>query len=229
MADYQTLYEQWREQDDERALSSLMDELTPMIERKVHDITPPDMSKQVVRARTQNQVVQDLPDWEPDQSAVSTYLYNFTFPKINRFVNKRQNFARIPEARIQKITSFDTAKDKLKDKFDREPADKELSDELGWSIKEVQRMKQSRRQEIPSSNVEMMGNISDTEFSPADDMYHYLIYELDPREEKVFRHLTGFEGTEKMTGQEIADELDVSPATVSNIKQKIEEKMEQYI
>lgn len=225
----QSLYQQWQDQNDPEALSDLMNSLEPIIEQKTQEITPPDLSEDVVRNRVKNEVVSDLPEWDPDEGAMSTFLHNFTFPKINRYVNTFQNTARIPEARQQKISTFDSVKEQLEEKKGREPADSELADELGWDVREVQRMKQSRWDDVPASNLSMLGNIEAWDFSGKDDLYHYIIYELTPEEEVVFKHLTGFKGAEKLSGKEISEKMGVSPAKVSKIKSKIEDKMQEYI
>lgn len=224
-----SLYEQWQSDDDEQALSELVNTLDPIVEQKVQDITPPDLSEDVVRNRVRNEVVSDLPDWDPEQGKVTTFLNNFTFPKINRYVNTFQNTARIPEARQQKISTFDEAKERLEDEKGRPPSDTELADDLGWDVREVQRMKQSRWDDVPASNLSMLGNMDAWEFSETEDVYHYLIYELDPEEETVFKHLTGYKGAEELTGKEIAEKMGVSPAKVSKIKKRIEGKMEEYL
>lgn len=223
------LYKQWQEEDDDQALGELMDELDPIVESKAQDITPPDLEKETVKSHIRNQIAKDLPEYDPEETAMSTYLYNFSLPKTNRYVNTYQNTARIPEARTQKISTFNEAKQQLKDDFNREPSDQELSDELGWSIKEVRRMQKSQRQEIPESSFDMIGNFEAESHSELDDVYHYMIYELDPEEQIVFKHLTGFDNTEKLSGKEIAQKMDVSPAKVSKIKKKINNKMQQYV
>lgn len=227
--DQDSLYQQWQNNNDEEALGELMNSLEPIVHKKAYDITPPDLDEDLVKNHIRNQMVADLPDYDPDKSAMSTYLYNFSLPKVNRYIKKYQNDARIPEGRAQKISTFNNAEDELRTELGREPSDQEMADELAWDVDEVRRMRKSQRGEVNISNVDMIGNLPTKEYSELDDVYHYLIYELDHEEQKVFKHLTGYDGAEKKNGKEIAQDMGVSQAKVSKIKNKINEKMRQYI
>jgi RNA polymerase sigma factor (sigma-70 family) len=229
MRDQETLYRKWQEEDDQQALGSLVGSLEPIVQKKANEVTPPDLDENVVKNRIRNQIVEDLPDFDPDQSQLTTYLYNFSLPKVNRYIKTFQNTARIPEGRAQKISTFNNAVDEIRTDKGREPSDQELSDELGWDIDEVRRMRKSQRDELITSSVDMLGNFGATEHSEMDDVYHYMIYELDPEEQVVFKHLTGFDNTEKLSGKDIAEKMGVSPAKVSKIKNRINDKLQEYI
>lgn len=223
------LYEKWQNEGDSDALNELINSVDPLLDSKAEEFTPPSVKKETVKNKMKNQLVQDLPDYDPEQSAFTTWAINFPVRKTPRFVNKIQNTAYIPEARTQKISSYKNAKDKLKDKLGQEPSAQQLSDELGWPIKEIELIEKSQRDEIPTSSMESVGNFEAFEFSPADDIMNLIEYDLDEEEAVVFEHLTGRGGKEKLKGKEIADKMDISPAKVSKIKKRIEEKIGRYL
>lgn len=223
------LYEQWQQDDNGRALNQLIESVDPLLDSKAEEYTPPSVKKETVKNKMKNQIVNDLGDYDPEQSAFATWAINFPIRKTPRFVNKIQNTAYIPEARKQKISSYNNAKDKLKQKYGREPSAKELSDELGWPIKEIELIEKSQRDEIPTSSLESVASIGNLSFSPADDVINLMEYELDGEEAIVFEHLIGYGDKEELKGKEIADKMDISPAKVSKIKKNIEDKMEQYL
>lgn len=223
------LYTKWQENDDPEALNELLNSVDPLLESKAQEFTPPSVKKETVKNKMKNQIVQDLDDYDPEQSAFTTWAINFPVRKTPRFVNKIQNTAYIPEARTQKISSYNNAKEKLKEKYGREPSQKELSDELGWPIKEIELIEKSQRDEIPTSSVESIGNFEAMSFSPADDIMNLIEYDLEGEEAVVFEYLTGHGDKPQLKGKEIAEKMDISPAKVSKIKKRIEEKIGRYL
>ena len=158
---------------------------------------------------------------------LSTYV-NSKLPKVYRYVSERQNIGRIPEHRALKITSFKAAKDMLQYRLGREPNAAELSDELAWDLKEVERLtKELRKDVLLTSDIEESFSFHDT--SQKQHILNMVYYELDPREKAVFELTTGFGGKRKKSTKEIADRLGVSVPTVGNIKRKVANKIEKYM
>lgn len=224
------LAKKWQQQKDPDALNNLIESVDPLIDSKASEFTPPSLKKETVKNKMKNQIIKDLDDYDPDQSAFHTWAVNFPIRKTPRYVNKIQNTAYIPEARKQKISSYDNAKEKLKNKMGREPSSSELADELGWGVKEVELIEKSQRDEIQSSSVDQIGDFDVAPSSKTEDVMHLMKYELDGEEEYVFENLIGYgEEDKQKTGKEIANDLGVSQAKISKIKKRIENKMEDYL
>lgn len=154
---------------------------------------------------------------------MGTHLTNY-MQKVNRFVYEHQNVGRIPEHRITQIGTYNTVKADLEDRLRRQPSAAEISDELTWSLPEVERMERELRAEVPESAV-LDSDFSFAAQTEAQKILNYIYYELTPQEKVAFEYITGWAGKPKLSDEEVANKLGVSRERVKKLKSGITAKI----
>jgi RNA polymerase sigma factor (sigma-70 family) len=225
--DEMKMWEDWKKSKDPHKLNNLLTSYRPMIKSTVRKWSGGGISDSVLRAKAEVQAVKAFKSYNPNKgTSLGTHVFN-NMKKVSRVVYENQNVARIPEHRITKIGTYQNVKSFLEGKYDREPTSSELSTELGWSLKDVNKMERALKQDLLVSNdllsdYSMQSTFEDEE---ARDIVDFIYYELSPREKTVFEYLTGKYGKPKLSAGEIAKKMRVSDATVSRIRKSIEKKI----
>lgn len=225
------LWKQWNKDKDPQKLESLLHSFKPMIQSAVTKWSGAGIAPPILESKAQVQAVHAFNNYDPNQrAALSTHVYN-NLQKLSRIVYENQNVARIPEHRITKIGTFNNVYDYLESKFDREPTSAELSQELGWSLKDVNKMQAALRKDLVASS-DLLADYGTTSFQNEErqrDFVDFIYYELDPQEKLVYEYLTGKYGKPKLSAGDIATRMNVSDATVSRIRKRIENKVREYM
>jgi len=220
------LWQNWDKQRDSNSLNALLDYMEPTIRSKVNTLRSAPVPESAIELEAKKWALKSFETYDPNRGAkLSTHTTNW-LKKVNRFVYNRQNIGYIPEERIIKIKTFQNTKADLEVKLDREPSQVELADELVWSLGEVERMDKELRKDIaPTDTMVDFGYITS---DPNREILNYIYFELSPQEQQVYDYTIGSHGKQKMSGNDIAKKLNVSPSQISQIKRRIGEKMERY-
>lgn len=226
------LWRSWKDDQDPQKLGQLIQSFRPMIRSAVRKWSGGGVPDPTLEANAEILAVKAFNSYDPRKYATTslgTHVYN-NMKRLSRVVTTHQNVARIPEHRTQKIGTYKNVKSYLEGELDREPTSAELADQLGWSLKDVNKMENSLRQDLLYSgdvlaDYSMPGTYDDERRR---DLVDFIYYELDPEEKTVFEYLTGKYGKPKKTAREIAAVMGVSDATVSRIRKRIEKKFEQF-
>jgi RNA polymerase sigma factor (sigma-70 family) len=225
--DEMELWKDWKKTKDPYKLNSLLTSYKPMIKSTVRKWSGGNISDSVLRSKAEVQAVKAFRSYNPNKgTSLGTHVFN-NMKKVSRLVYENQNVSRIPEHRITKIGTYNNVKSFLEGKLDREPTSSELASELGWSLKDVNKMERSLQQDLMVSgdvlsDYSMQSTYDDEE---ARDIVDFIYYELDPREKQVFEYLTGKYGKPQLRAGEIARKMRISDATVSRIRKSIEKKI----
>ena len=225
------LWDTWRKDKNQSSLEPLLTSFKPMIKSVVRKWSGSGIPDPVLTAKAEVFAVRAFNSFDPSKDAsLGTHVFN-NVQRLSRVVTTNQNVARIPEHRVAKIGTFQNVKSHLEGELDREPTSGELSERLGWSLKDVNRMESSLRQDLLVSS-DVMGDYNNSDWHQDErnrDLVDFIYYELDPREKTVFEYLTGKYGKPKKTAGEIATIMGVSDATISRLRKSIEQKIEARI
>jgi DNA-directed RNA polymerase specialized sigma subunit len=148
--------------------------------------------------------------------------------KAMRYLIRHQNIGSIPEVRAFRVRDFQEAKVALGERLSREPNEFELSKHLKWSPMEVRRMEtELRRRPGPTSEFEdePLGIGSSEEA----EVIHMIQYELDGEEKLVYEYLFGMGGKPRLQPGQIATKLRMTPSKITRIKQRILDKVNNYL
>ena len=212
----------------EEDMEVLLKQVDPLI-RKASNVYAGkvNMPNSAIRAEFQIQAMKAFDKYDPNRgAALGTYL-TWQLKKGRRFVNTYQNLGRIPETRINLITTFQNEKDRLTDKLGREPSAMELADRLKWPVTQVSAMEtELSRKEVPMSTLQ--GDLSALKPSKEAETIRLLQYELNPEEKLVYEYLLGINGKPQLKPGQIASRMRITSSKVSRIKTSIGNKAKRY-
>ena len=166
-----------------------------------------------------------LKTYDPKAGAkLSSWIHTNVQEKGKRVNAKYGNIGFIPEARYFKITTFENAVSHLSDKLTREPSATELSDHLGWPIKQVESMRKELRQDLIEDET-LRGEraiLPDTLKSAVE----YAYYEITPQQQIVYEYMFGTHGKAKTDdSKEISKKSGIPEPQVRQLKSKILQKV----
>jgi DNA-directed RNA polymerase sigma subunit (sigma70/sigma32) len=219
-----SLWKEWKDTNNPRVLGHLMTSIQPIIQTTVNKFSAVPIPSSAIEGEAKKQAISAFRTYNPRAgAALGTHVNNY-MKKVNRFVYEHQNVGRIPEHRIIQIGTYQGVKSELNDKLGRSPSAVELSDELSWSLPEVERMERELKTEVPESAV------ADVDFTfsaqtEAQKILNYIYYELAPQEKVIFEHLTGWAGKPQISDQEISSKLRISPDRMKKLKSSITRKI----
>ncbi len=223
------LWQQWdqngRKPED---LEPLMKRIEPII-RKQSNIYAGrvNIPKPAVHAEFQIQAIKAVQGYDPNRAALNTHLTH-QLKKGKRFISTYQNVGRISETRIYKINQFQTERDLLADKLQREPSAHEIADHMKWPVKQVTAMESELRKEVPTSMIQG-GGVTKLKPSKEAETLRLLQYDLSPQEKTVYEYLLGENGKPQLKPGQIAQKMRLTPSKVSRIKASIGKKASRYV
>lgn len=172
-----------------------------------------------INAEFTRQAVRAFQTYDPDKGAALGTWVTHQLRQGQRWVYQHMNTARISERRVYKVGDFQNARSQLDQTLGRPPSTLELSEHLGWSPKEVERLEKQIRSDLIGSTMEV--DPFEAMPSKAREILEFLPYELSGQEQAVYEYTMGLNGKPKLNGNEIAAKLGVSASTVSRIKNQI--------
>jgi DNA-directed RNA polymerase specialized sigma subunit len=218
------LWKQWKRGDNE-ALGHLMKSMRPIVHQWTNRVSNTPLPKSYLEARVKRHMVDSMKAYDPTKGAKLSTFVNSRMKKVYRDVYPYQNVGHIPEHRVIKIQTFETAKQDLEDKFNREPTYMELSDELNWSLAEVERMDRELRADVPSTTLTEEYSFSD-EGDTAEQL-GYVYHSITPNAKLVFEHMFGYGGKKEMRAGEIQKKLKMNPSEYRRHREEIVRAIEQ--
>lgn len=171
--------------------------------------------------------VKALETYKPEfGTSLATHLTN-NLRHLYRFNLAYQNVARIQsEGRAGKITMFGNRKTFLEDKLGRPPTAIEVADDVGWAVKDVEKMERDLRQDWMVGTRHYVSDDSAATTKFMDKLNTIYMFDTTPKEKLVMEYLYGLGGKQKIkTNIEIARKVGITPNRVSQVKEKIARKL----
>lgn len=218
------LWEVWKTRPTNNNLETLLNSVNPIIRTRINQFRAAEVPTPALELEANRLAIQALYNYDPGRAALGTHIYNSLRP-LNRYVGERQNIGKIPENRIFKIRQFKTARDDLSNFLERDPTLEELGDNLKWPLKEVERMEA----ELSGSRATDIFSVETIKPMNRERIVQQMLYyELAPDEKIVYEYLMGIGGKPKLTTNEIARKLKVSPMQIVRRKQNIARQFQKY-
>lgn len=152
----------------------------------------------------------------------ATFVFN-NLKRLNRIAGKATNIMNISEAQAMERKLLMEASARFEDDKGREPSVAELSDLTGLSRKKVIGLLDSESVVVPESAT-LTENMHDTVTSSDindDDCFEYVYMSVGPIDQKIMEWTSGKHGKQALSNNQIATKLRISPAAVSQRKNKI--------
>ena len=223
------LWFRWRETGSEEDLEALLDHFQGAVGNEVKRWYSAPVPTSALFATANRNLLTALERFDPknEKGATLNTFVNYYVKKVSDTVYKYQNVGRIPQNRISKIARYQEALEILRGELGREPSLQAVSEELGWSLAETERMKSEIRRDLIASknlNTDTMEGINSDQGEEA--IAIRIIYnDLDEIEKSVLEHTLAIHDKEELTAGQIAKKLNISRSKVSRIRGKIDEML----
>lgn len=225
--------ELWREYKKTKSLQSrnqLLKNFDGLINSQVNKWSGP-VPRNVLLNEAKIMAIKALDTYnEHKGTALSTHITNSLQP-LSRIVYQHQNTARLPENITLRMNSYNSAKNYISSETGRDPTTDELTNELGWSPKEISRIEAYNRRDLVESGPEVTGDFyARKTYQDADeDLLSAVYMELLPDEKKLFEHTTGFNNKKIMSNPELMKELNLSQSQLSYKKSLLKNKIDRVM
>ena len=225
------MWKKWKEggmQPDD--LRPLLHSFKPLIKKHAHQwmaTTDLDLSPAAIHMEFKKHFVNALASYDPDRGAKLGTWISSSLRGAQRWVANNRHPARMGETRFYRVGKFNNAKSVLYDQLGREPTTQEMSEHLNWSPAEVARSQAEQRKALPQSGWQYdPATVSPSREAEA---LRIAMHEFNPQEQLVAEHTWGMNGKEELKPLQIAKRLNISPSTVTRLRNSIADKIDQYL
>jgi DNA-directed RNA polymerase specialized sigma subunit len=214
-------------QGDREATNQLLGRLAPHISSRADLYRNVPIPAPAIRGYATRVALHALDTYDPKAGTqLSTHVVN-RLQRVSRFVNQNKNVARIPEHRFLRVGTYQSVHSSLSAQLGRSPSIEELSDDLGWTHREVQAMGSSLRSDLAASSMPetMEGRIRDR----GHETMHFVRGGLTPPEKDAFDHLWQFSGKPNLSVAEISKRTGLSTDRIYRLKRESAQEIQRNL
>ena len=220
------LWKKWKQTQSPADLGVLLKRTEGVRRNALHSwkttVSPVTMNSEAIKLS-----VDAFAKYDPNRGVkLSTHLTNH-LQKLSRTVYEESSFLSIPENRTLKNTTYTQAQEDMRERLGRDPSSDELSDELGWPVREVERFQKESRQLLVASEpvpIGMEGFCPDQGTDP-NHRLHYALADMQPVDQEIFRLATGYGGNPVTPNPGIMKKLNIKQSQLSYRKRVIANKL----
>jgi DNA-directed RNA polymerase sigma subunit (sigma70/sigma32) len=164
--------------------------------------------------------------YNPSKDVEFRTFLGHTLQGLYRYVNQNKNAARIPEHQVLEFTRFNNTKSIMRMDTGREPTREEMSDALGWSTAQVQRMESAvNRKELAMSGMEGLHEVERID-RKMEDVMEFEYFSMDPQEKLVYDYSLGRHGKPAIKDVKImASRTGLTTDKIYEIKKKLSKRI----
>lgn len=224
-------YDNWLNDPTPDTLSAVVSALDPVLVTEVQHYSGP---KPLLRAKAKSLAVNAVKTYDPNRGAALRSWVVTQLKPLSRY-SQRMRSVGVSELASRQSAELYTQGLKLEEDLGREPTNNELADYLGISRKRVDYIKNTVKPSMAESQLLARGIDEDQQANlPAmympnkGDLASDAVYQdLDEREKIIYAWKTGTYGQQLLPNAEIAKRLGVTPATVSQITERIARRIQE--
>lgn len=211
------------QQGDSTATAEFIKEVTPTIDKCIASFAGNDPS---YKTQARLLAIDAAKSYDPDRgSNIDTHVYNH-LKRLQRLSAQRSNLVRISENMAIDKLQVSRAMREYKADHGVDPSTEDLASMLGMSRKRIDALMNNKATVTDSMFATDEGDsLVAVKSTRALDLYNNAIYdELDDIDKKIYEWATGYGKGERLSNQEMAKRLNMSPAAVSQRYAKISSK-----
>jgi len=232
MSTHNELYSQWAEEQTPEALGKVLTALDPVLVSEVQNYNGP---KKVLHSKARNLAIGAIKTYDPTKGANLRTWVSSQLRPLSRYSMALEP-VKAPELAKRKAAEISRVNEEIHDRLGRYPTDTELADEVGISLKRLNKVRNmtgyttTESGYLESGSDDGEANMPDIVQNSSSNYAMDSVYtSLDPREKVIMDWKTGRNGKEMLSNAEIAKRLGVSPAFVSQVSSSIAERVTQVM
>jgi len=230
--DYDLDYATWKQSGDPEHLKNVVDKLEPVINGtlKASNIQSP-----IVKDRAKMVAARAIKSFDPSRGA---QLHTHVSNQLKRLVSEAPRIQEpfLPSERFRKESNdIRNVTNNFNDRMGRDPTDEEVADISYIPLKKVIRIRTASRARVPLSAVEEANEDNEQGYdvvgstrSKADDWGEAVYYGLGDLDKLIFMHRSGYRGADKLSNEQIAAKLHLSPQAVSARARTIQNQLDSF-
>lgn len=222
-------YDQWYRNPSAETRAAMAKAMLPVIKRAIQS-SGGDPSNPVVLAKGRMMAMQALKRYDPYSAKLGNFMTS-QLMGLNRAMGTANNIIQIPEAVVLDKKKLANAEEELVDQLGRFPSTTELADYTGLSVKRIAKLRQAN---VPMASSQFKSDTGES-YAPSAHILgdtsrqgawqEYVYDSLDDRKRAIMERLYGMHGFPQKTPIEIAKELRISTAAISQQRKKIDEAL----
>ncbi len=214
----------WNQQQTPANMSSLLRVASPIMDKAV--TTYAGRQSPVLKSKAKSLAIKAFRSYNPNMGTkLRTHLMTQLQP-LRRSAIRSGQIIREPERMVYDRRTLHNAQRTFIDQFGRDPAQDELADTTGLSVRRIRAI-QKTRPAVATGQFGDTHEIATEDDSAADMWMEYVYHDLDPRDKQILDWKLGRHGQERISSTEIARRLGISSAAVSkrtaNIATRLQE------
>lgn len=218
------LVKAWQKNSTPEMTSELLKRMQPTINSAISSYAPgmePQLSVKAAKL-----TLDALKKYSPDfGTEPSTFVFH-NLKRLNRLAAASSNIIPIPEGQAAERRRLQDIAARFEDKKGREPSLQELADESGFSTKKVDKLLNDSFAVVPESATLSEDSQRSTLGHNAlddNDYFEYVYASVGPVDQKIMEWSSGLRGKPVLSNNDIAARLKISPAAVSQRRNKIQQ------
>lgn len=226
---YKQPFVTWKRNPNPTNAQSFLTSVEPVLNKALKSYARGSALSPTLKNRAEQIALNASRNYDPLQSKLQTYLM-YHLQGLQRATAQEERIISAPEQVLLDQKHVYDASNKLRDELGRDPSDMELADHMSIPIKRIQYIRQMRN---PVAESVFSGRVGEDEsFAPAvrqtnnDAPWQEFVYhDLSPVEQLIMEHTLAMHGKPMLDGQALARRVGVSPGRISQIKAKIQQKL----
>lgn len=229
--DVDNLYSEYKKNRNKRSATALLGGLQPTIDKALQ--TYGYGNDPLMRTTAQLYALESVDSFNPaKETSLPTYVFT-RMQRLQRLGAQQANAMPVPERAALDMKHMTDAEGELTDKLGRAPTTQELADHTGVPVKRIALIRNKYARPVRTEQFEQQGDdggvtVQATQSNSFEDLWLDMVYDTLPiQDKKIMEHTLGMHGAKIKTKAELAAEIGISPAAVTQRAQRIAKKLEE--
>lgn len=221
----------WQSLPSPKSTTKLLNRLQPTVDRAISAHVG--ASNPILKSRAKQLTLQALRGYDPYKAKLSTHLFN-QLQGLKRIARKQTQVIAIPERISLAQGQLIQAEAELQERLGRDPTNAELADHTGLSLRRLGQIRAAPSNAMPEGYYESLageegggGFLPGVEGGPTDAYLELVHGDLDPTNQFIVEATLGLHGRKKLSNQQIAAKLGLTPGAVSQRKAMIDRMIDE--
>lgn len=234
--EFDDIFDAWRKSPAPEINTKLLGTVQPIIDTAVNSYAGQNASP-TIKNKAKLMALKALNTYDPQKGNVKTHLLS-QLQSLRRAAAQEQNIIGIPEQVGLDFQRLSSAENELRDSLSRDPADDELADMTGLSIKRIKKIRAFNQPVAEGMTTAQSGDNEDAantdiastlpNYTKHTDAWLDFVYgDLTPTDKLIMDMTLGRNGRRRASTQDIASRLNITPGAVSQRAAKIQQMIDQ--
>lgn len=226
--EFDQVFTEWTKNKTPATNTRLLNTVQPVVDTALSSYA--EAASPALKSRARLLALQAMESYDPAKGNVRTHLLT-NLQRLRRLNAQHQNIIKVPEQVGLDFQKIDTAQEDLRDQLSRDPSDEELADYTGLSVRRIRKVRSFNKpvatgmtdQETTDDvGGDVASSVPGRENDKTNAWLDFVYDDLTPTDKLIMDMTLGRHGRRRVSTQEIAKKLNISPGAVSQRAAKIQ-------